>query len=250
MPFDPLTVGVLVAAVFILGLSKGGFAGIGMVSMPLFSLVVPPTVAAGILLPILMTQDAISVFAYRKTFDKSNLKILLPGSVIGIIFGAFMISRINPSTFELVLGIVSLGFGAERLLRYFSGPVLPHKPHRIVGAVCGVLAGFTSMVAHAGIPPFQFYVLPQRLPRDIFIGTSVFFYAATNLIKFPFFLSLGQITLQTFIVSLTMLPVALLSVLLGIRLVRRLSSDRYILVANILLIAIGAMLVLRGLEVI
>lgn len=249
MVFDLTTLSFMLLAVLILGLSKGGFAGIGMVSMPLLSLIIPPGVAAGIILPVLLFQDAISVFAYRRSFDKANLRLLLPAGAIGILVGALMVSSIDQSIFELVLGTVSLVFGIERLFRYLGGPPKPHKSNRVVGVICGVLAGFTSMIAHAGVPPFQFYVLPQRLPRDVFIGTSVMFYAVVNLIKLPFFLSLGQIDTTTLKISAALFPVAFLSVLLGIWLVRRISNDRYLLVANVILIGIGLLLIYRGLSV-
>lgn len=248
MPLDFTTVSVTLLAVLILGLSKGGFAGIGMVAMPLLSLVLPPSAAAGILLPILIFQDAISVYAYRRSFSGWNLAVLLPGGIIGILLGAATVSLIDRAMFELVLGSISLCFGIERVIRYFGGVARPHVPHRAVGAVCGGLAGFTSMIAHAGVPPFQFFVLPQRLPRDVYIGTSVLFYGAVNMIKLPFFLSLGQIGRESALVSAALFPLALASVMLGIFLVRRISSDRYILVANIILVGIGLLLILRGLS--
>lgn len=248
MPLDPLSMSVLLLAVVILGLSKGGFAGIGMVSTPLLSLVVPPAQAVGIILPILIFQDAISAWAYRRTFSRWNLAVLLPGSVIGIIVGALVVSLVDRSLFELVLGAISVAFGLERLVRYFGATPRPHDPKAGVGVLCGALAGFTSMIAHAGIPPFQFFVLPQRLARDVFIGTSVMFYAATNLMKLPFFLRLGQVNREGLLVSLAMFPLAFLSVRLGIHLVRKIASDRYLLVANLILVFIGAVLIWRGLS--
>lgn len=241
------TVSVMLFAILILGLSKGGFAGVGMVSMPLLSLVMPPSVAAGIILPILIFQDAISVFAYRHSFSGRNLAVMLPGAIAGVLAGAAMVSLIDRAMFELVLGIISLSFGIERVIRYLGAAPGRHRPNRLVGVICGGLAGFTSMIAHAGVPPFQFYVLPQRLARDVYIGTSVFFFAAVNLIKLPFFLSLGQVTRGTAIISVALFPVALGSVMLGIMLVRRITSDRYILVANLILVGIGVLLIFRGL---
>ena len=55
-----------VPAVILLGLSKGGFAGLGVLGMPLMALTIPPVQAAAITLPILIVQDAVSVWAYRQ----------------------------------------------------------------------------------------------------------------------------------------------------------------------------------------
>src|SRR5258707_14699994 len=81
---DPLFYAVAIPAVIFLGLSKGGFSGIGMVSTPLVAMVMPPLEAAAILLPILLVQDAFSGFVYRRVWDPWNLKVMLPGCVIGI----------------------------------------------------------------------------------------------------------------------------------------------------------------------
>ena len=64
------------------------------------------------------------------------------------------------------------------------------------GIVLGLVTGFTSMIAHAGGPPFQIYVMPQRLPRDVFVGTGAMFFALVNWIKVPPYLALGQFTAE------------------------------------------------------
>ena len=51
---DPLFYLRAIPAVTFLGLSKGGFAGLGMLATPLLALIVPPLEAAAILLPILI----------------------------------------------------------------------------------------------------------------------------------------------------------------------------------------------------
>ena len=51
------------------------------------------------------------------------------------------------------------------------------------GILWGTLAGFTSFISHAGAPPFQIYVLPQRLPKLVFAGTSTILFATINAAK-------------------------------------------------------------------
>src|SRR6202171_3811114 len=81
---DPLFYLLAIPAVVALGLGKGGFAGIGMISTPLLALTMPPLQAAAILLPILLCQDVISCWVYRREWSGWNLKVLLPGSVVGV----------------------------------------------------------------------------------------------------------------------------------------------------------------------
>ena len=74
---DPLFYVAAVPAVILLGLAKGGFSGLGLLALPLMALVVSPVQAAAIILPILMVQDVVSVWAYRHTWDRRNVVILL-----------------------------------------------------------------------------------------------------------------------------------------------------------------------------
>src|ERR1700689_4283728 len=85
---DPLFYLLAIPAVTLLGLSKGGFAGLGMVSTPMLALIIPPLQAAAILLPLLIVQDAISVWTYRRAWSAWNLKVLMPGAAFGMGMGA------------------------------------------------------------------------------------------------------------------------------------------------------------------
>ncbi len=66
---------VAVPALIALGLSKGGFAGVGVIATPLTALYLPPLEAAALILPVLIVQDVISVWWYRRDFDPWNLKV-------------------------------------------------------------------------------------------------------------------------------------------------------------------------------
>ncbi len=66
---DPLFYLLAIPAITILGLGKGGFSGVGMISTPLIALVIPPLQAAAIVQPILIVQDAISAWVYRRDYS-------------------------------------------------------------------------------------------------------------------------------------------------------------------------------------
>src|SRR6516164_3593264 len=76
-------------AVIILGLSKGGFAGIGMISTPLLALVVGPIAAAGVIFPILIVQDFIAVAMYRHTFNRGIRATMISGSLTNSLCGGW-----------------------------------------------------------------------------------------------------------------------------------------------------------------
>ncbi len=102
------------------------------------------------------------------------------------------------------------------------------------------------MIAHAGGPPFQIYVIPQRLPRDIFVGTGVMFFAAVNLIKVPPYLALGQFSRENLLTSAVLFPLAVASTLAGVWLVRRVAAERFYDIVYGLLLLLGVKLVIDG----
>jgi uncharacterized membrane protein YfcA len=236
-------------AVIILGLSKGGFAGIGMISTPLLALMVGPTAAAGVIFPILVVQDFIAVTMYRRTFNREILATMIPGAAVGVLL-AFAFASILPVwSIEIVLGVVSLLFALQQLKRQLGTPQAQRPIQggtRLLGMMSGIGSGFTSTIAHAGTPPFQFYVMPKGLDRDMYVGTSVLFFAATNVMKAPAFIALGQLSVAQLKTTLILLPLAVASSWAGVRLVQMIDVRKFNTVISIILLGVSVTLVCQG----
>ena len=176
---DPLFYLVAIPAVILLGLGKGGFAGLGMISVPLLTLRVPILQAAAIILPLLVTQDAISAWTYRRAWSAWNLKVLIPGSIIGMGAGTLFASYVSNAAIEVAGGTIGLSFVVYRWIGRWLWPHLiraaekPKQPHALAGVFWGSLAGFMSLLINVGAPPYQIHILPQRLDKLTFVGTTV-----------------------------------------------------------------------------
>ena len=236
-----------VPAVILIGLSKGGFAGLGALGMPLLAIGTgDPIMSAAILLPILIAQDVVGVAAFRKQWDRRVLAVMLPGASVGILLGYLLAARISAAAVMAALGLISILFGGYRLWIEARGKPLASSGSAWSGSLFGVAAGFTSQIAHAGGPPFQMWVMPLRLPHAVFAGTTAFFFAAVNLIKVPAYLALGQFTAANLTASLALLPFAIFGSLAGIWLVRRVSGERFYRIVYLLMIVAGAKLLWDG----
>lgn len=232
-----------VPAVVLLGLAKGGFAGMGALSLPMIALAISPVRAAAILLPILIVQDVVGVWAFRRSWDTGVLGWTLPGAVAGIALGWLFAARVSPAAVLALVGAISVVFGAYRLWTERGGvPAVARHAPGWVGTLLGAASGFTSQVAHAGQPPFQLYVLPKRLPRDVLVGTTAIFFAAVNWIKVPAYWALGQFSRENLIAAALLLPVAIASTLAGVWLVRRVSPERFYTAIYALMVLVGAKL--------
>ncbi len=237
-----------IPAVILIGLAKGGFSGLGALGTPLMALGIDdPVRAAAILLPILIAQDLVGVAAFRKSWDRDVLLAMIPGAIVGIGLGYLLAARISSDAVMAVLGAISILFGAYRLWIERGGRLAaPSDSPAWVGSLFGVATGFTSQIAHAGGPPFQMWVMPRKLPRDVFVGTSAIFFAVVNWIKVPAYVALGQFTAENMLATAALLPIAVLASFAGVKLVRRVSMERFYTIIYLLMIVAGGKLLLDG----
>lgn len=241
---DPVFFVAAIFAVTIVGLAKGGFSGIGLMAVPILSLVVSPIQGAAILLPVMLMQDVVSVWVYRRNYDTWNLKMMLFGSIFGIGAAGLLAAYVSDSQVRLVVGLIALAFVLYTWFGFM--PKKAHRPTAVGGMIAGAAAGFTSTFAHAGSPPFQIHMLPQKLDKLVLVGTATMFFAATNLLKVIPYFALGQFTTENLRTSLVLMPVAILTNLLGVWLVRRTPQELFYRIAYILVFLVSLELIRNG----
>jgi uncharacterized membrane protein YfcA len=243
---DPLFYVIAVPAVIFLGLSKGGFSGIGMISTPLLALILPPLEAAAILLPIILLQDAFSVWIYRRVWDPWNLKVMLPGAVVGVGLAWLFAAYVPDAVIRLAVGLIALGFVAYAIIRR-NRPVTEHRPQAAYGVFWGAMSGFTTTLIQIGAPPYYAFVLPQRLEKMIFVGTTVMFFAAANVMKIVPYSALGQFSSSGLATSAALFPLAIAANYLGVYLVRLTPEAMFYKITNWTVFLIGCELTRQGL---
>ena len=227
----------LIASVFV-GLSKGGLPVVAMLSVPLLALVLPPVTAAGLLLPVYVVSDMFGLYAYRRAFDKRVLAILAPAAVIGIGIGWLAASHVSDAMVTGIVGAIGAVFALNLLLR--RGPGRPARHAKVApGMFWGALTGFTSFVSHAGAPPYQVYVLPLKLEKMVFAGTTTVLFAFVNAVKLIPYAALGQFSAENLKVAAMLVPPSVLAVFAGVRLVRVLPEALFFRLVTWALLAIS-----------
>lgn len=244
---DPLFYLCSVPAVLLYGIDKGGFGGpIAVLAVPLMSLVMSPTLAAGILLPILVVMDGLVIRTYWGVFDSRALRILLPGALVGIAMGYFTADLMSDDVMRLVVGVISLAFGLQNLVGLKGVTGVGHSV--LSGSLLGSVAGFTSFSIHAGGPPFSMYLMPKGLAPVMFAGTAGVFFAVVNAVKLVPYYFLDQLVFENLSLSLVLMPLAPLGVGLGHWLVRRSEPGFYYRAISVFLVMLGAILIIRSLS--
>ncbi|MEO0382968.1 MAG: sulfite exporter TauE/SafE family protein [Pseudomonadota bacterium] len=223
-------------AAFILGLSKGGMPVVAILSVPLLSLLMDPAQAAGLLLPLYLIADCYALYLFRKAFSVRNLKILIPAVGVGVVIATFAVSSVPANGVKLLLALIGFSylFNAigKRLLQREVEPKPADVPR---GLFWGTLAGITSYIAHSGGPPYQAYVLPQKLEKMTYLGTTAIVFACLNWMKVPAYIYVGQMHWQSIQQALWLAPFALLGAWSGAQISRLLPEKIFFLLIEIAL---------------
>jgi uncharacterized membrane protein YfcA len=243
---DPLFYLIAIPAVIALGLSKGGFSGVGQMGTPLLALVMPPLEAAAVLLPIMLMQDAVSMWVYRKDFSGSNIKVLLPGAIMGIVAAWLLASYISDAAVRLTIGVTTIAYVLYSWLGPKRGAGEVGAASAAGGVVWGSVSGFTSTLCQQGGPPYQIYVLPQRLAKMTFVGTTAIFFGIVNALKVIPYFALGQFSSTGLTTSAALVPLALVANAFGIWLVRRTPQELFYKVTMIMLLLVSIELMRSG----
>ncbi len=213
------------------GISKTGVAGLGILAVAVFTLALPARDAVGTVLLVLIAGDIFAVSTYRRQADWSQLIKLFPWAALGVVVGALALGRVDEQALRKLLGAILAGLVAFQLVRRAVArqrPAADQAPQRRwVAALTGVTAGFTTMVANAAGPVMTIYLLAMDLPKLTFIGTTAWYFFVINLFKVPFSAYLGLINAASVPVSLALMPFAVVGGIIGRRVVEKIDQRTF-----------------------
>lgn len=213
---------LLAFAALLAGFSKTAIGGVAMVSVVIAALVLPTRDSTGVMLLIFLTGDLVAIWTYRHSVDWRLLAKLVVPLLLGIGLGAVFLSRVDDLVLKRTIGVVLLGL----LLLGLRGE--RSNPHRAgVRWGYGGLAGFTTMVANAGGPAMNLYLLSARYPKLQFLGTTAWFFFGVNLTKLPISISLGLVWSQTALIALILAPIVLGGTWVGRLLIGRIQQATF-----------------------
>lgn len=235
---DPWFYAVAVPAVLLAAIGKGGFGGsLGVISVPMLALAVSPLQAAAIMLPVLCLSDLFAVWTYRGHWDRANMRIILPAGLVGIALGTLTAGLLSDHAIRFMVGAIAVIFALDHWFGRHDAP--PAQPNWIKGSFWSVVGAYTSFLAHAGGPPLNLYMLPQRLDKAVFVGTVVIYWTIINYVKLVPYAWLGQFDRATLLTALLLAPLTPLGVWIGMRINRWLAPARFFSACYALVFLLG-----------
>jgi uncharacterized membrane protein YfcA len=239
-----------VAATLLIGFGKAGFGGgIGVLATPLFLIALPGQghLALSLMLPILIVCDLATLRHFPREWHPRSYWRLLGGTFVGLGAGLACLLWFSRADVDgdrhikIVVGVVSLVFCVMKILpqQKVKGAYVPGWK---VGSLVGFFAGLTSMVAHAAGSLITMFLLPQRLDRRVFVGTTARYFLTLNILKVPCYLLAGAlssghkyITWETLKLDLWLFPVGIVGVAAGAWLNKRVGARLFTAVIYIFL---------------
>jgi uncharacterized membrane protein YfcA len=225
----------------LIGMSKAGVAGAGLMVVPLMAGIFGSRASVGILLPMLIAADVFAVIYYNRHANWRYVLLAMPWAIAGVIIGTIFGKSINDDQFSTVLAIIII-FGIVLMLwNDFRSRNISVPDHWWFAAILGLIGGFTTMVGNAAGPIMSLYLLSMRLPKNSFIGTAAWFFFIINVLKVPFHVfSWGTISIDTIKIDFAVLPAILIGVAAGIQIVKLFPEKgyRYFVIATTILAAV------------
>lgn len=214
---DPLTFVAASWAILLIGISKGGFAGsTGVLGTPFLALVMSPTQAVAVLLPVLCIMDVFALRAYRHQWDTRLIRPLLPAAILGIALGYCVFQFAPTANLAPWMGGCIVGIAVIMLLRELQIIGTSAAPTSTLrGWLWCSVSGFTSFIMHAGGPPANAYFMTLGLGKTQFQASTVLFFAALNFAKIPPYLHLQTFNKETLTTSAMLAVIAPFGIALG-----------------------------------
>lgn len=211
----------------LIGMSKTGIHGAGMMAVPMLALVFGGQLSSGILLPILCLADVMGVSYYHRHASWYHLKKLFPSAAVGTVLGTVVGGNIDDETFRLVMAIII--FISVVIMVWLERGHREEVPdYKWFASLTGVAGGFTSMIGNLATSVVAIYFLTMRLPKNAFIGTSAWFFLVINWFKVPFHIfSWETITWNTVLLDLATLPFIAVGAFLGVVIVKKIQDRAY-----------------------
>lgn len=214
-------------AVFVLGLSKSGIKGIGIIIILILAFVFGEKASTGILLPMLICADIFAVIYYHRHAQWKFIFKLLPWMIVGVLVGVWIGNDISEAIFKKTMAIIII---VSVVLMFLNENRKSNNipKSKLFSSATGFLAGFTTMIGNLAGPIANIYFLAMRFPKNEFIGTAAWLFFIINVFKLPFHIFVwGTVTKETLVLNSVLIPAVVIGFFVGTAIVKLISNVNY-----------------------
>lgn len=235
---------VVVLGVLLASLVRGftGF-GFGLASVPLLSIVLPPTRVVPFVAVLQLLVGLIGLPAAAPKTHWRALFGLAPGLVVGVPLGLLILTQFSPDHVRLAIGLL---IGAA-VIALYRRPELPPRPSRKLTLAVGVLSGTMSGLASMGGPPVVVYLLALAPETAVVRASSIVWFLFAAVVALIPMTARGLVDREILLWGVASVPVLLAGTSLGGWGFRRTRPHHHRLAALLVLSVIAVTLIVRSL---
>lgn len=228
MDVSPMEWGVIAICCILIGISKSGISGAGIIVVPLFAGIFGARASTGILLPMLVVADVIAVIYYNQHAQWKFLIRLLPWTAAGILLGVWVGDTIDDQAFKTAISVIIFVCLGLMLWQDARRKKIQVPETWWFSGLTGLAGGFATMIGNAAGPIMSVYLLSMHLPKNHYIGTGAWFFLIINIFKLPFHYYIWQtISPNTLLFNASMIPIIGLGGIIGIFIVSKFPERVY-----------------------
>lgn len=179
MDFTPdMTVYVAgIAVIFLAGMTQGltGF-GFSLVFVSIMLAFIPPKIVVPVVTVHATIINSLIVYSIRKHVDFKRIAPLMIAGIVGIPFGAHVLSIIRGDMMKAVTGVLIALFAVA----YLAGFERKVKNEKIAFSWIGFLSGFLNGSTGFSGPPVILFFTNQKIPKDIFRANLAIYFLILN----------------------------------------------------------------------
>tara|TARA_B110000003_G_scaffold17113_1_gene16860 strand:+ start:431 stop:1174 length:744 start_codon:yes stop_codon:yes gene_type:complete len=212
---DPTTIFIIIFSLCLGGFTKGVISwGFPVISLPILSIVLPPTSAIFILFfPIIFANIREIRFS-----NFNNYKKLMPygsGTFIGILLGAYIFHNTKSEIISIAIGFTIIGFALVNFygFKIKESLILNKIFSMFYGLFSGVIGGMTTVLG----PLMIMYLVSLDLPKKVFAENVSFLVFATLIPLYIMFFLFQKVVINDFLVTTLALIPSILMQYLGLK---------------------------------
>ena len=252
-----ILVGVLILFATLSGLAKVGFGfGAGIILNPILTLFVSSATAVTLLAPILWFSNFTGARSHRKSIQWDLIKKMLPMALTGTVLGSFVLSYVNDQILRPSIGIIAITMG---ILLFISRNKVKDnddkeeenqesiadqpKKRGIIYHLGAFVSGFVGATANSGgLPLIVLFMNDRTINKNAFTANIVVLLAIMDTIKIIFYMSLGILSIQNFLLVVLYIPFIYFGALAGKWVHTKISEKAFFKVVHSMIFIIGIML--------
>jgi len=212
----------------LVGISKSGVAGAGIVVIPVLAGIFGGRPSTGFLLPMLVMADIMAVWYYNRHAQWSYLLRLFPWTVAGIGIGLWVGDVVDDRAFKQLIGVIIFVCLALMVWQDIKKKRISVPDTWWFSGMTGLAGGFATMIGNAAGPLMAVYLLSMHLPKNHYIGTAAWFFLLINVFKLPLHYFIWETIMpSTLLANVAMLPMIAVGAGAGIWVVQKFPERAY-----------------------